>query len=88
MDAVVGEHSMDFIGHGFDEGLQEVGRGPRRGFRMQFGEGELGGPINRDDEVELALSGSNLGDVDVEEADRIGLELALGRRFAFDLRQP
>src|SRR6202044_1171528 len=30
----------------------------------------------------------HFGDVDGEEADRIGLELALGRSFALDLRQP
>jgi hypothetical protein len=50
--------------------------------------GELRGPVDCDDEMELALSGSNLGDVDMEKADRVGLELALGRGFAFDLRKP
>ena len=54
---------------------------------MQFDEDELRGPINRDDEMELALSGSNLGDVDMEIPDRVSLELAPGRSFAFDLRQ-
>ena len=34
-----------------------------------------------DEEVELALRGSNLGDVDMKIADRIGLELALGLRL-------
>jgi hypothetical protein len=34
------------------------------------------------------LRGSNLGDVDMEIADRIGLEFAFGGGFAFDLRQP
>jgi hypothetical protein len=51
-------------------------------------EGELRGPIDRDDEMEPALRGSDLGDVDMEIADRIDLELALGRGFAFDLGQP
>src|SRR5271163_4886640 len=54
---------------------------------MQFNEGELRPPIDRDNEIELALSGSDLGDIDMEIADWIGLELALGRSFAFDLRQ-
>ena len=35
----------------------------------------------------IRARGPNFGDVDMEVADRIGLELALGRRFAFDLRQ-
>ena len=38
--------------------------------------------------MELALRGSNLGDVDMEIADRIGLERAFRRGFAFDLRKP
>jgi hypothetical protein len=54
---------------------------------MQFNEGELRGPVNRDHEIELALGGSNLSYIDMEIADWIGLELALGRSFAFDLRQ-
>ena len=42
----------------------------------------------RDEEVELALRGLHFGDVEVEEANRIGLELALGGSLALDLRQP
>jgi hypothetical protein len=37
--------------------------------------------------VELALFGAHLSDIDVEEADRIGLELLLRRPVAFDIRQ-
>jgi hypothetical protein len=37
--------------------------------------------------VELALFGSDLGDIDVEAADRLGAELALVRLVAVDLRQ-
>ena len=54
---------------------------------MQLGEGQLRGPIDGDKEVEPALRGAYFGDVDVEVADRVGLELALGRGLAFDLRQ-
>jgi hypothetical protein len=54
---------------------------------VQFDEGELRSPVDRDDEIELALSGSDLGEVDMEIADRIGLELVFRRSFAFDLRQ-
>ena len=34
------------------------------------------------------MRSSNLGDVDMKIADRIGLEFAFGGGFAFDLRQP
>jgi hypothetical protein len=37
--------------------------------------------------VGTALLSADLGNVDVEVADRIGLELALARLVALDLRQ-
>jgi hypothetical protein len=40
-----------------------------------------------DIEVKFALGGLNLGDIDMEVADRIGLERLLGRLIAFDLCQ-
>ena len=69
------------------EAAQEVRGRAARHLLMQFDEGELRGPINRDDEMEPALRGSDLGDVDMEIADRVSLELTLGRSFAFDPRQ-
>ena len=45
---------------------------------VQFDESELRGSVDRDDEIELALRGSNLGDVYMEIADRVGLELVPG----------
>ena len=86
--SVVGEDRVDFIGDGGDQATQEISCGPPRDFLMQFDEGELRRPVDGDDEMELALSGSDLGEVDMEIADRIGLELTLGRSLAFDLRQP
>jgi len=44
---------------------------------MQIGEGELRGPIDGGEEVEPALRGAYVGNVDVEVADRVSLELAL-----------
>ena len=54
---------------------------------MQSNERKLGGSVDRHEEVELALLGTNLGDVDVEIADRVGLEFALVGQVAIDLRQ-
>lgn len=42
------------------------------------GEGKLRGSVDGDEEMELSLFGSDLGDVDVEEADRLGLNFFLG----------
>ena len=54
---------------------------------MQLCVGKLGGAVDGDEEIELALGGLHLGDVDVEVADRIGLELLANQLVAFDLRQ-
>jgi hypothetical protein len=50
-------------------------------------EGKFAGAVNGDIEVELALGGLNLGDVDMKIADRIGLEFSLPRLVAFNLRE-
>jgi hypothetical protein len=73
------------VGDGLVEAAQEVRSRAARHLLMQFDEGKLGGPINRDDEMESALLGSNLGDVDMEIADRVAFEFALRRSFVFDL---
>ena len=88
MGSVVSEDRADLVGNGGDQAAQEVPRGAARHFLVQLDEGELRRPIDGDDQVELALRGSNFGDVDMKIADRIGLEFASGGGFAFDLRQP
>jgi hypothetical protein len=60
VDSVVaGEDGMDLVGGG-EQATQEVPGGPARDLLMQFNEGELRRPIDRDDEIELALSASDL----------------------------
>ena len=54
---------------------------------MEFDIGELAGAIDGDEEIELAFGGLHLGDVDMEVADRVALELLLGRLVALDLGQ-
>ncbi len=55
---------------------------------MQLDERELERPVYHNEQVDLALFGSHLGDVDVEVADRVALELAPGRLVTLDLGQP
>ena len=76
LDAVVGQHGVDPVGDGLDQGLEEARRRAAGGFLMQFDEGELRGSVDGHEKVELALLGAHLGDIDVEVADRISLELA------------
>ena len=78
---------MDGVGHNFDEGAQEVSGDAARGFFMQLNEGELGHPIDGDEAVEPALGGLDLGDVDLEVAERLGLELAFSWSSALELGQ-
>ena len=87
MGAVVGEHRVDLVRHGRDQGPQEVARHPPCGFLMQLGEGELARAIDGDEQVEPPFFRMHLGDVDVEVADRVGLELLLGRLVTGHLGQ-
>lgn len=54
---------------------------------MQFNEGELGCAIDGHEQVELALFGTDFGEIDVEVADRIGLELFPRGLVAVHVRQ-
>jgi hypothetical protein len=54
---------------------------------VQLDEGQRGRAVDRHQHVELALFDSHLREIDVEVADRIGLERPFGRDLAFDLRQ-
>jgi len=87
LDAVVGEHGVDAIRNCFDERLEERGGGSHVGSLHEFNDGALRGAIDGYEQVEFALGGPHLSQVDVEEADRIGVELLLARRIALDLGQ-
>ena len=75
MRPIVGEHGVDLVRNGFDQGSKEIAGHAACGFLVQLGEGELGRPINGDEKIEPTFPGPHLGDVDVKEADRIALEL-------------
>ena len=87
LDAVVGQHCVDAIRHRLDHGVQERHAALPVGRLRQPRDGEPRGPVNGDEQVELALAGADLGDVEVEEPDRIGFERPLARLVALDLRQ-
>ena len=88
MDAVVCENRVDLVGDGLDECFEKIGRRLPIGSVVQLGVDEFGRPIDGHEEVELTFLGPHFGDVDVEIADGIGLELLLGRFVPFRLRQP
>ena len=78
---------MDLVGNRRDQSFEEDRGGGPSCLLNQSHKGELAGTINGYIEVELTFSGLDLGDVDVEIADRIRLELFLRRFATLDLRQ-
>lgn len=77
LDSVVGEHGVNGVRDGSHEVAHELGGGHLAGLLVQFRIGELGGPVDGYEEVELAFGRAHFGDVDVEIADRVALELLL-----------
>ena len=87
LDAIVGQDGVDFVGHRFDESCEKGRCGDTICLVHQLHEGELAGPVDGNEEVELSFGGLYLGDVDVEVADRVALERLLRRFAALDLGQ-
>ena len=84
LDAVIRQNSVDRVGHSGDQRDEECGSRCSAGPGYKLDKSELAGPVDRYIEIELALtsgrlrpSGTHFGDVDVEIADRVGLELPL-----------
>ena len=92
-----GEHDVEPVGHGCDQVAQERGSGHFPGLLVQFHEGELGGAVpsrafsmpcqatDGDEQVKFTFRRLNLSDINVEVAERVGLERLLGGLVALDL---
>jgi hypothetical protein len=88
LHAVVGQHGVDLIGNGPDQGLEEACGDELRCFPMNPGEDELRGPIHRDEEVGLPTLVMQLSNVDMEVANLIYALNRLGfSRSAFGRRE-
>ena len=83
----IGQNRVDLVGNRLDQGDEKGRGGDPRGLCLQPDKGEFARPINGYEEMELPFGSLDLGDVDVEVADRIGLELLLRGRVACDVRQ-
>jgi hypothetical protein len=66
---------MDVVGDGFDQGLEKGGRRGPASLSDDLHESEFAYTIDGDIKVQLALYRLHLGDVDVEVADWVALEL-------------
>jgi len=85
--AVPGEHGVPAVGRSLQEGAEKVGGDARGGAPAQLGERELRDAVDGNDAVQSALLGPDLGDVGVEDADRVGLEALAGQRVAVGFGQ-
>lgn len=87
LDAVVCENGVNLVRHRFEHVLKELPRRLPVCLLDELGHGELAGAVNADKEMELPLGGLNLGDVDVEEPDRVAFELLALWFVPLDIRQ-
>ena len=78
LNAVVGQHGVDFVGNSSDDVLKEGGSDLSVSLLVEFDDREFAHAIYGDEHIELAVAGSDLGDVDVEIANRIVFEPLLG----------
>ncbi len=86
--AVVRQHDVDLVGNRLGQVAEEVAGDATGRLLVQLDEGKLGRPVDGHQQIEPPLGRLHFGDVDMEEADRIGLELLPGALLTVDVRQP
>lgn len=87
LDAIVGQDRVDTVRHGFQQVLKELPRCAPVSLVDQLGDRELARSVYADEQVKLAFGGLHLGNIDVEETNRVALEALPLRFVAFDVRQ-
>ena len=87
LDAVVGQDRVNAVGHSFQQKFEELPSRPPVSLIDELGDRKLAGAVDADEQVELALGSLHLGDIHVEEADRVALETLALRLIALDVRQ-
>ena len=78
---------MDLEEHGLEHMLEELLGSAPVCLLDELGDGELTGPVDAHEEMELFFGGLHLGNVDVEEPDRGALELLPFGLVAVHFRQ-
>lgn len=86
--SVVGQYGVDFIGNGLRQRPEKFPGNASGCLLNKLSEGELGSSVDGYEEIKPAFSRMHLGNVNVEIADRIALELLLWLFVASDLGQP
>src|SRR5215212_5672767 len=86
--AIVGENRMHPVRHSRDQVSEEVAGNAASDPLMQLNKGKLGRAVDRNQQIELALLGSDFRDIGVEVADRGALELGSAWLVAVCVGQP
>jgi len=86
LNAVVGQDRVDLVRACLDQMAQELRGVHLAGLFVKLDEDELRRAVDGDEHVELAVLRADLGDVDMEVADRIGFELLSWRAFSLEVR--
>jgi hypothetical protein len=87
LNAVVGENSVEIVRNSSNEIVQELLRDGIGRLLMKLDISKLAGSVDCHEQMELAFSGSDFGNVDMKVANWISLELLLWSLIAFDVRQ-
>ncbi len=87
LDAIVGQDRVDAVGNLLEQVLKKFPGCLAIGLFDKLGDRELAGSINAHKEIELSFLSLNLGDVDVEEADRVTFERLALWFVPLDIRQ-
>lgn len=65
---------MDAIKHGLQRVFEKLPCCPAIDLIDQLGDGELAGAVDADEQVTLAFGSLHLGDIDMEETNRVTLD--------------
>ena len=87
LDAIVRQHGVDFVRNRGDQRDQEGGGCAPVRVAHKLDEDELAGAVDRHIQVQLAFCRPDLGDVEMNVADGVGLECLLRLRVSSHLRK-
>ncbi|GAN95407.1 hypothetical protein Geu3261_0021_014 [Komagataeibacter europaeus NBRC 3261] len=78
---------MNPVGHDTQKMFEKLPGGSSVGLVRELHHRELACPVYGDEKMQLAFSGLDLGDVEVEEPDRVASEALTLRFVPFNVRQ-
>ncbi len=88
LDAVIGQNGMDPIRNDAQEIFEEFPGDFPIGFLNQLCDSEFAGPIDGDEDIQLAFSSLDLGNIDVKKADGSAFETLSFGLVSRDIRKP